>query len=157
MKDKPIPKYQIREKTPEEESDASPSAKLLKKIKEERIKLNREKNEWERVINKINDYKVNIEDLERKRKQKELQVRKLQDQEEKLKNELNKMRTEIKNSKLNLIDKEKELDQKNADALRYQEKLDGIREELEREKKNIEKEKERAKDRIKEIKTKLPG
>ena len=34
MKDKPIPKYQIREKTPEEHLDTIPSAKLLKKIKE---------------------------------------------------------------------------------------------------------------------------
>ena len=41
MKDKPIPKHQIREKTPKEELDTSSDAKLLKKIKEERIKLNR--------------------------------------------------------------------------------------------------------------------
>ena len=70
MKDKPIPKYQIREKTPEEQLEKIPDAKLLKKIKEERIKLNREKTEWERVINKIDGYKDNIEDLEKKRKQK---------------------------------------------------------------------------------------
>jgi hypothetical protein len=56
MKDKSIPKYQIREKTPEEQLEPIPNAKLLKKIKEERIKLNREKDDWERVISKFEGY-----------------------------------------------------------------------------------------------------
>ena len=70
MKDKPIPKYEIREKTPEEQLDSIPNAKLLKKIKEERIKLNREKTEWERILNKIEIYHDNIQDLEKKEKKK---------------------------------------------------------------------------------------
>ncbi len=123
MKDKPIPKYQIREKTPEEQLDTIPSAKLLKKIKEERIKLNREKDDWERVISKFEGYHENIQDLEKKRKEKELQVRDLQNQHEKLKNKLGNMRNEIKQSKNNLYAKERELDQKNADLERYQERL----------------------------------
>ena len=56
MNDKPIPKYQIREKTPEEQLDVIPDAKLLKKIREETAKLNKEKNEWEQVIKKIEGY-----------------------------------------------------------------------------------------------------
>ena len=70
MTDKPIPKYQIREKTPEEQLDGVPNAKLLKKIKEERIKLNKEKTEWERILNKIESYQDNIQDLEKKKKRK---------------------------------------------------------------------------------------
>ncbi len=118
MKDKPIPKFQIREKTPEEQLDTIPSAKLLKKIKEERIKLNREKNEWERVISKVEGYQDNIQDLEKKRKEKELQVRDLQNKHEKLKTKLDNMRNEIKESKNNLYAKERELDQKYADLER---------------------------------------
>ncbi|GAH36748.1 unnamed protein product [marine sediment metagenome] len=37
MNDKPIPKYQIREKTPNEELDSISDKKLLKKIKKEKI------------------------------------------------------------------------------------------------------------------------
>ena len=38
MTDEPIPKYQIREKTPDEEIENISDKKLLKKIKKERIK-----------------------------------------------------------------------------------------------------------------------
>ncbi|GAG62270.1 unnamed protein product [marine sediment metagenome] len=67
MNDKPIPKYQIREKTPEEQLDEISDAKLLKKIKEERIKLNKEKIEWENVINKVKGYKGKLSICNRKK------------------------------------------------------------------------------------------
>ena len=70
MKDNKIPKYQIRDKTPEEELEMIPDAKLLKQIKEERIKLKKEKIEWEKLIEKIEGYNDNIKDLEKKRKEK---------------------------------------------------------------------------------------
>ena len=88
MDDKPIPKYEIREKTPEEELETIPEKKLLKKIKKERIKLYKEKSEWEKVINQIEAYKDNIEDLERKRKDREFEVKNLLEQRDNLRNEL---------------------------------------------------------------------
>ena len=47
MNDKPIPKHQIREKTPDDEGGIIDDKKLLKKIKKERVKLSKEKGEWE--------------------------------------------------------------------------------------------------------------
>ena len=53
MNNKPIPKHQIREKTPGEELDSISDKKLSKKLKKERIKLYKEKSQWEKVIKQI--------------------------------------------------------------------------------------------------------
>ena len=70
MNDKPIPKYQIRKKTPNDEVDITSDKKLTKKLKKERIKLDREKVEWEKTIKKFENYNENIEDLEKKKERK---------------------------------------------------------------------------------------
>ena len=70
MNDKPIPKYQIREKTPDEELESISDKKLLKKIRKERIALDKEKSECERIVNQIENYDDDIKDLEKKRKDK---------------------------------------------------------------------------------------
>ncbi|MEJ2296741.1 MAG: hypothetical protein P8Y23_18500, partial [Candidatus Lokiarchaeota archaeon] len=77
MDDKSIPKYQIREKTPQNEIDTISNQKLLKKIKDEQTKLIKERIEWEKVLKKVEDYGDDIDNLEKKRKEKEYEVRKL--------------------------------------------------------------------------------
>ncbi len=57
MNDKPIPKHQIREKTPDDDGDIITDRKLLKKLKKERIKLEKEKNEWAKYANQIENYR----------------------------------------------------------------------------------------------------
>ena len=52
MKDNKPPKYQIQEKTPENE-EAIIDKTLLKKIVIERRKLEDEKKDWEEVVKKI--------------------------------------------------------------------------------------------------------
>ncbi len=106
MTDNNIPKFQIREKTPEESGDSVPDSKLLKKIKEERIKLHKEISEWERVIKQLEGYKENIKDLERKRKEKEVEVKNLLDHREKLKQEINVMKNLINESRNNIDQKD---------------------------------------------------
>ena len=92
MDEKPIPKHQIREKLPKEELDEVFDSELLNKIRKERFKLSKEKEEWEKIVNKLKEYDDNIEELEKKRKKKEIELRNLVDQNEKLKNEIEKER-----------------------------------------------------------------
>ena len=66
MNDKSIPKHQIREKTPDDEGEIIADKKLLKKIKKERILLNKEKSEWENRVAQIENYRENIRDRREK-------------------------------------------------------------------------------------------
>jgi len=63
MNDKPIPKHQIREKKPENEIDIVSDKKLIKKLKKERLALDKEKSEWEKLINQIENYNDSLKDV----------------------------------------------------------------------------------------------
>ncbi|KKK72851.1 hypothetical protein LCGC14_2899750 [marine sediment metagenome] len=139
MNDDTPPKYQIHEKTPNEELDQVPNKKLLKKIKAERAKLEREKTEWAKVVNSIEGYKETIRDLEKKRKFKEFEIRDFLNQRERLTKELNGMKKEVVTQRNRLED------------------IKRLQNNILNEKKDLEKKKSMAESRIKEIKTKTPG
>jgi len=112
MNDKPIPKYQIREKTPDDEGDIIADKKLLKKIKKERIKLIKEKSEWENHFNQIENYRENIEDLEKKRKSEEIELKNLSEKRDIIQNNLKKGKNDIVKQKNELDAREQRLKDK---------------------------------------------
>ncbi len=69
MNEKTPPKYNIKEKTPSDAEEVVPSKALLKKLVEERKNLEKERNELELVIKKVEDYKDSIKELENRKKE----------------------------------------------------------------------------------------
>ncbi len=86
------PKYQIMEKIPGKENQIS----ILKKIRDERIKLAQERANWQKMINKIENYHDTITMLEKKRKTHENEIKHLIYKKRVLKDEINDLNQDIK-------------------------------------------------------------
>ena len=77
MNEKLPPKYQIDETIPLNKERLVPNKKLLKKLEVEWRRLNKERIEWEKIVEKVDGYQETIKILERKRKDHENEIRDL--------------------------------------------------------------------------------